>query len=262
VLAGAAVVSDVLPGGPRARRVLGLTGPDGEIPHVPVAPVATERIRSTARGRDVDLVVIRPSGKRLPVCLALHGRGAGAGSFLDMGLPQFLTAATRAGVPPFAVVAVDCGDHYFMGDRGDDPLRMLTGEVPRWLAERGLPAPTAALGISMGAHGALRLAREIDLAVAVAGPALFRDWGEAEVRHAFRDERQWAAVEPLRHTGELTGTALGVWCGTEDPFVDAAREFADRTHPAVAAFDGGAHETGYFLRVLPDMLRFVGVSVA
>lgn len=261
LLTGAGMVTDVLPGGPGLRRALGMTGPDGEIPDVPSGPATTERIRSAARGRTVDLVIMRPegTGTRLPVCLALHGRGAGARSYLDMGTPKFLTAAARTGVAPFAVVAVDCGDGYFVREGADDPLRMLTDDVPEWLAARGLPPPTAAIGISMGAFGALRFAREEDaLAVAVAGPALFRDWPEARSRDAFRDERQWAAAEPLQHTGDLVGTPLGVWCGTEDPFLDAARELADRTHPAVAAFDSGAHDGGYFLRVLPEMLRFVG----
>jgi hypothetical protein len=169
-----------------------------------------------------------------------------------MGTPKFLTAA---GPPRFVVVAVDCGDGYFVAKGGDDPLRMLTDDVPEWLAQRGLPAPTAALGISMGAFGALRLARDVDLrVVAVAGPALFRGWDEARTRNAFRDERHWAANEPLRHPPDVP---LGIWCGTEDPFVDAARELADRTG-AHADIGPGAHEGGYFLRVLPDMLRFVG----
>lgn len=253
VLAGAGMVTDVLPGGPALRRFLGMTGPDGEIPDVRPGPATTERVRSAARGRDVDLVVMRPAGapENLPVCLALHGRGGRARSYLDMGMPRFLTAATH----DVAVVAVDGGDTYYI----DDALRMLRDELPRWLADRDLPAPTAALGISMGAFGALRYARERELrAVAVAGPALFRSWEEARTRNVFRDERHWAANEPLRHPPDVP---LGIWCGTEDPFVDAAREMADRTG-AHAHIGPGAHEGGYFLRVLPDMLRFVGDRVS
>jgi hypothetical protein len=106
----------------------------------------------------------------------------------------------------------------------------------------------------------LRFAREKrDLqAIAVAGPALFQSWTEAKGRNAFRDERAWAANEPLRHTNDLAGVPLGVWCGAEDPFVDAARELISRTRPEVADITSGAHEDGYFRRVLPDMLRFVG----
>ena len=255
VLTGAGMVTDVLPGGPGLRRALGLTGPDGEIPDVPAAPVTTERIHSAARGRDVDLVIMGATGERVPVCLALHGRGGNARSYLDMGTPRFLTAATRNGVPPFAVVAVDGGDTYYV----DDALRMLRDELPGWLARRDLPAPTAALGISMGAFGALRFARARSLrAVAVAGPALFRSWQEARTRNVFRDERHWAANEPLRHPPRVP---LKIWCGTEDPFVDAARDLAERTG-AQADIGPGAHDGGYFLRVLPDMLRFAGTRLS
>lgn len=268
VAVGAGVYTDVLPGGPPLRRFLGLTGPDGSVPDVPAGPVSVDRVRSAARGRDLDLVVMRPDGvpaDRLPVCLALHGRGGGARTFDDMGIPRFLTAAVRAGVPPFAVVAVDGGDSYYVArDAADDPQRMLADELPRWLADRDLPAPSGAFGISMGCFGALRLARgRRDLrAVAVAGPALFRSWAEARERDVFRDERQWAANEPLRHTGELAGVPLGVWCGTEDPFVDAARELIDRTRPETAAISSGTHDDGFFRRVTPDMLRFVGDRIS
>lgn len=259
---GVGVLTDVLPGGRQLRDLLGLTGPDGEIPDVPAGPVTVERVRSSARGRVVHLVVMRPAGVRadLPVCLALHGRGAGAQSFLDLGMPRFLTAAVRAGVPPFAVVAVDGGDSYYVArEPADDPLRMLVAELPVWLAERGLPRTAGAFGISMGAFGVLRLAREQDLAaVAAVGPALFRDWAEAKGRNVFRDERQWAANEPLRHTAELGGVPLGVWCGTDDPFVDAARLLADRTAPEIEDIGPGTHEDGYFLRVLPDVIQFIG----
>jgi S-formylglutathione hydrolase FrmB len=248
------MVTDVLPGGSGLRRVLGVTGPDGEIPDVPPEPVTIDRVRSAARGTDVDLVVMGAAPGR-PICLALHGRGGDARSFADMGVARFLTALRRDGVPPFGVVAVDGGSTYYV----DDALRMLRDELPAWLGERGLPVPTAAVGISMGAFGALRYAREVDLrAVAVIGPALFRDWADAKLRDVFRDEGHWLANEPLRHTGDLEGTALGVWCGTEDPFVDAAREFVDAARPEVAAIGAGAHDGGYFLRVLPDALRFVG----
>ena len=261
--AGAGALADVLPGGARLRYLLGMTGPDGEVPDVPAGPVEVERVRSAARGREIDLVVMRPAGspRELPVCLALHGRGANARTHLDMGIPKFLTAAVRDGVPPFAVVAVDGGDSYFVArDDRDDPLRMLVEELPGWLRGHGLAAPVSAFGISMGAFGALRYLRERrDLrAVGVVGPALFRSWADAKGRNAFRDEQQWAAHEPLRHTGDIAGVRLGVWCGTDDPFVDSARQLVDRTHPKVAAIGPGAHEGGYFLRVMPEVLRFVG----
>ena len=272
---GAAMVSDHVPGAASLRRVVGNTGPDGTVPNVPPAAVTVDRVRSSARGRDVDLVIMRPAGSdpdgpppaALPVCLLLHGRGGTARGFVNFGIPRVLAAAVRDGVPPFAIAAVDCGDRYFLKHDGDDPLRMLLDEVPGWLTDRGLDGSTmAALGISMGSSGALCLARYRKglRAVAVASPALFRRWSDAKKRNAFGDERQWQAYEPLRHTDELAGVPLGVWCGTEDPFIDSARELITKTHPEIGAITRGEHAGGYWLRVLPDMMRFIGkhISVA
>ncbi|WP_243866333.1 alpha/beta hydrolase [Actinophytocola oryzae] len=264
--AGAGALADVLPGGARLRGILGLNGPDGRIPDAPPGPVQVDRVRSAARGRDVDLIVMRPAGapSDLPVCLALHGRGAGANSFLDLGVPHFLTAAAQEGTSPFAMVAVDGGDSYFVArNAGDDPLRMLLDEVPDWLDRLGLPAPAAGFGISMGAFGTLRLARETDLrAVAVVGPALFQTWSDAKRRDVFRDEQQWAANEPLRHTKDILPVPLGVWCGNDDPFASAAEELVERASPEVVAFGPGGHEENYFLRVMPEVLRFVGRRIS
>ncbi|RZS43373.1 S-formylglutathione hydrolase FrmB [Herbihabitans rhizosphaerae] len=261
-LVGTGMVTDVLPGGAAARRALGMTGTDGTVPDVPPGPVSVRRVYSAARGREVEIVHMGPSdvdGSRLPVCLALHGRGGGARWFADLGLPRFLTAAVRAGVRPFAVVAVDGGDSYFVRSGHDDPQRMLADEVPAWLGAD----PFAVLGISMGGFGALRLARtRRDLrAVAVASPALFGDWSDAKGRNGFESEQRWADNEPLRYLNEITGSSLGVWCGTEDPFADAARELVEGARPASSSIDSGEHDDGYWLRVLPDMLRFVGARV-
>lgn len=255
VAAGAGMITDVLPGGPPLRRAIGMTGPDGTVPDVPAGPLTIERVRSAARGRDVDLVIMRPPGagtEPQPICLVLHGRGGTARGFVDWGLPQVLTASAEK----FTLVAVDCGESYFMRRDGDDPMRMLTEELPGWLGA----APETALGFSMGCFGALCLARRRgDLkAAAVASPALFRDWPEAKSRNAFSDEHQWQDNEPLRHLDQLGGTRIGVWCGTEDPFVDSARELISKAHPAVSAITRGDHNGGYWLRILPDMLRFVG----
>jgi hypothetical protein len=54
---------------------------------------------------------------------------------------------------------------------------------------------------------------------------------------------------------------LGVWCGNDDPFVDSARELVDRTHPEVAAIGPGTHENTYFLRVMPDVIHFIGARI-
>ena len=264
--ASAGVISDVLPGSPTLRRAVGATGPDAEVPKVPTGRVSVDRVYSPARGHDINLVIMRPAGvttAALPVCLVLHGRGGDARGYLDFGLPQFLTAAARSGVPPFAAVAVDCGKTYLMDRDGDNPMRMLLADLPGWLADRDLPAPQAVLGFSMGGFGALNYARNRKnlSAVALASPAMFQYWPDAKKRNSFRDEAQWLEFEPLRHTEDFTGMPIGLWCGTEDPFATAAREFVSQAHPELPAISRGAHNTAYWLRVLPDIMRFIGTHL-
>ncbi|MFJ9786045.1 alpha/beta hydrolase [Amycolatopsis sp. NPDC101161] len=226
-------------------------------------PVTVQRMRSAARGTDVDLVLITPEGvpsSGLPVCLALHGRGARARTFLDLGVPEALTQVVRAGTPPFAVAALD-GDHYWVDVGGkDDPQRMLTDEVPAWLTAHDLRPASAVFGISMGGFGALRFARtHPDVkAVATASAALFASWPDARSRGVFADEANWRAEEPLLHTGELRPAALGLWCGESDPFLGANRRLAKAVSPAVARFSPGGHKEEYWRGILPDVLKFVG----
>ncbi|MFL6143455.1 MAG: alpha/beta hydrolase [Labedaea sp.] len=262
-LVGVTAGAGVLPNAPTLRRA---ESPTVSVPDVPRGPYVLDRVYSPARGQYVDLLVMRPAGvtdAALPVCLVLHGRGGTARGYLQFGLPQFLTAATGAGVPPFSAVAVDCGRGYYMDRGGDDPMRMLIEEVPRWLDERGHAAPAAALGFSMGGWGALYYARRRhDLkAVALASPAMFQRWSDAESRKSFVDRQQWQAYEPLRHTDDIAGTPVGLWCGTEDSFAPAAREFTAKFHPELSAITRGAHNSPYWLRVLPDIMRFIGLHL-
>ncbi|AHH96027.1 alpha/beta hydrolase [Kutzneria albida] len=240
--AGLAVVEEV-----PLRRALGLVGPDGVVPDLAPVPTSVHRFHSAARGREVTLVAMVPAAD-LPVCVVLHGRGNNAQGMVELGLPRFLAAQPRS-----ALVAVDGGDSYWVArDPSDDPQAMLREELPGWLTGLGLSAPRAALGISMGCFGGLEYARDLH-AAAVLSPALFRSWPDARTIDGFADEAQWAAHEPLRHLDRLP-PRLGVWCGLEDPFIDSARLL-----PAtVSAFDHGLHNEGYWRRVLPDALRFLG----
>jgi S-formylglutathione hydrolase FrmB len=217
-----------------------------------------------ARRTEVELIVIRPENAEpdLPVCLALHGRGEGAGMFLDLGVPETLTSVVDyQGTPPFAVVAVDGGDSYWVArEPEDDPQLMLTDDLPEWLAERGLATnPFAVLGISMGGYGALNYAANPnDPTVAAISPALFLSWPEAATRDVFATEQQWRDTDPLQNLRDFAGVPVGVWCGESDPFIDGTRQLVDRAKPAVAEIKPGDHTAAYWRKVLPDALKFVG----
>jgi len=230
--------------------------------------VTVERVASIARHTEVELIVMRPEGAApdLPVCLALHGRGEGAGMFNELGVPKILTSLVNyQGVPPFAVVAMDGGDSYWVArDRDDDPQAMLNEDVPRWLAERGLVSnPFAVLGISMGGYGALNYASNPSgPAVALISPALFLSWPEAESRDVFANEKRWRETDPLQNLSSFAGVSIGVWSGESDPFIDGARRLSEQaTNIRAAEFKPGAHDGAYWRKVLPEALKFVGQQI-
>jgi S-formylglutathione hydrolase FrmB len=285
--AGVGEVTGVLPGHSTVQRLLGLDGPAGTVPDVPVVwtkpsgtpqpsvpagvtEVTVHRMHSAARNTDVDVVTMIPAGTPLadlPVCVALHGRGGTGQSMATMGLPQFLTASIRSGGRPFAFVAVDGGDTYWVArEPSDDPQAMLLHELPGWLNGFGLThaggVPTAALGVSMGCFGSLVYARNRAAtpltSVATLSPALFVSWPDAKSRNVFANEQAWETNEPLRHVDAWANTtALGVWCGKQDPFYPAATQLAALAHPKIASFADGAHNGDYWTRVLPAAVPFV-----
>ncbi|WP_245812400.1 alpha/beta hydrolase [Actinophytocola xinjiangensis] len=227
-----------------------------------------ERVASIARHTEVELIVMRPEGvtQELPVCLALHGRGKGAGMFTELGVPKILTSLVNyQGVPPFAVVAVDGGDSYWVArDSDDDPQAMLTQDMPQWLGERGLVTnPFAVLGISMGGYGALNYASNPSgPAVALISPALFLSWPEAQERDVFANEQRWKDTDPLQNLSSFAGVSIGVWSGEADPFIDGARRLADKaTNMRAVEFTPGAHDNAYWRKVLPEALKFVGRQI-
>ncbi len=238
--------------------------------------VRIERVHSTARGRDIDLVTIVPPDvdlTTLPVCVALHGRHGNARGEAG-GLPGMITEAIGAhATRPYAFVAVDGGDNYWHRQpSGDDDMAMLLDEVPRWLVERGLSTarhgiPFACIGLSMGGFGALlyarrRLERNQPLnAVAAVSPGLLTSWQEMSKRNAFVDDAEWAALDPVRNVDKLGSVPVGIWCGSEDPFVDGVRQFIRQAHPAVASISPGRHDGAYFGKAYPEAVRFIGKHV-
>lgn len=265
-LAGAAVATGTLP----AVALLRSVAASGVSPATAGAHVRVEWLHSTARRREVQLVTITPTAAQpvgLPVCVALHGRNGDATAVAAGGLPGLLSAAAaRRAVRPFAVVAVDGGNSYWHQHRlGDDPMGLLLDELPSWLVDRGLqPTPFAAAGISMGGFGALHYARMRQArgaalgAVAVIAPALLTSWAEMHKREAFHSASDWGSYDPLLNLPALGRVPVGLWCGTEDTFVEGARRFAATGRPEVASFGPGGHNDGYYRKALPEVLRFIG----
>lgn len=220
--------------------------------------VVTAKFASKARGREVTMITMAPDGHDpddLPKCLALHGRGADAAWMVRLGVQRFLTEAARK-AQPFAVVAVDGGDTYWVdGKPGDNPQKMLLEE---------LGPIQAAFGISMGGFGALRFARaRKDLKAVVAiSPALFRDWPTAKSKRVFADQAHWEANEPLRHANDIVGMPVGIWCGASDPFITVTKALINNAKPAKSVITPGAHTEEYWAGIMPEVLTFVGERIS
>lgn len=235
--------------------------------------IRTERVHSAARGREVDLVTILPdqlSARNLPVCLFLHGLRGKARQAAPTGLAKTLAKGVADGtLPPFAFVAVDGGDNYWHENHvGDNPMAMLLDEVPAWLRTRGLGdttgTPFACAGVSMGGFGALLYARRRQeraqpvSAVAAISPGLLMSWREMSTRRAFKSNTEWAALDPLRNVEKIDRAPVGIWCGTEDHFIEGARKFMRLAKPEVAYTGPGGHGDSFYRKVVPDVLSFLG----
>ena len=143
---------------------------------------------SAARGGiDTNWAIARPPGQTgtLRPVIALHGKGADAAQVMAGGVEQGLAQAVAAGLPPFAVVAVDGGGGYWhKRASGEDSGAMVLDELIPMLGSQGLDTSRVAfLGWSMGGYGALllgaRLGAARTAAICAVSPALWTSSGAA-----------------------------------------------------------------------------------
>ena len=243
--------------------------PPHHIPSGPTGPVTGGTLTSRAMGRPISWSVAYPPGSRpgmrLPFLLVLHGRGDNHRDVLGSHhLGSFLAATVRAGTPPFALVAVDGGNHSFWHHRksGEDPQTMITDELIPVLAGRGLP--TARFGVggwSMGGYGALLLAERLGpvrVAVcAVDSPALWLHAGDS-APGAFDDRTDFRANDVFAQHARFGGIPLRVACGTSDPFLSGVRAFLTAVPTAEADLSRGGHDLAFWQHAAPGQLAFVG----
>ncbi len=81
-------------------------------------------------------------------------------------------------------------------------------------------------------------------------------------RRAFASEAEWAAIDPLHHLDALGDIPLGVWCGTEDRFIEGTRRFISAARPEYASTTSGGHNSRYYRKALPEVVDFVGARLA
>lgn len=234
---------------------------------------------SFGRRTAVGYSVIYPHGysdtAALPVVLVLHGRGGDHTSAVnDLGIDRYLTAAVQAGTAPFALATVDGGRDTYWHRRADghDPGYMLNQELLPLLADRGLRTQRyGVLGWSMGGYGALlfaaldywqRMVRPERKAVAVGAlsPALWRRF-EDSAPGAFDGVEDFELSSVFGRRSGFRDVAVRIDCGRDDPFAEAAGELRTELR-AQGGTQLGAHTPGYWRRMLPDQLRFLGAKLS
>jgi len=272
--AGVGVERGVLPGRPWAQAHLGLNGSPGVVPDIGPGPVEEGSFVSAARlGAETGWCLIKPPGEYadLPVVVALHAHGGDHASLLKagFGLDRYLAAAVADGVPPFAIAAADGGGSYWHPrPDGEDASAMVVDELLPMLAGKGVSTDRIGLlGWSMGGYGALRLGALLGPervgAVVAASPAIWRDPNDAS-SNGFADAAEYEKYSVMDREDELDGIGVRIDCGTGDPFyrevqayVDGFADDADVT----STFEAGAHDPGYWRRMLPPELAFLGERV-
>lgn len=271
--AAAGVETEVLPGRSWAYRRLGLDGSDGRVPRAPAGRTQSGSFVSRARlGAECGWTIARPPGVRgeLPVVVVLHGRrndhaDAFRHSYLALG--AYLADVVGRGTAPFALASVDGGDTYWHArDSGEDAGAMVVEEFLPLLRRKGLDTSRfGLLGWSMGGFGALHLAMQLGpdrvAAVGAMSPALFADAG-ATPAGAFDDRADFEAVTPFGRQDQLDGIALRIDCGEGDPFYGAVKDYREGfARKPAGGFSRGDHDAGFWRRVAPAQLAFLGKAL-
>jgi S-formylglutathione hydrolase FrmB len=142
---------------------------------------------------------------------------------------------------------------------------MVVDELLPLVEKDGLSVERIALmGWSMGGYGALRLGGLLGsdrvAAVGSLSAALWTDAGSASPS-GFADAAEYEQYTVFGHQDDLDGIPVRLDCGTGDPFLGANRDYADG-QPFTTGFQPGGHDTGYWTRMLPDQLAFLGGHLA
>ncbi|BBY75303.1 hypothetical protein MPRF_22020 [Mycolicibacterium parafortuitum] len=228
------------------------------------AGYATGSFVSAARnGTTVNWAIARPPGQTVPLrpVILLHGKDSSAGTVMSMGVERFLADAVSAGLPPFAIAAVDGGNGYWhRRASGDDSGAMVLDEFLPLLADEGLDTSRVAfLGWSMGGYGAMLLGSRLGpartAAICAVSPALWTAPGAA-APGAFDSAEDYAANSVWGLTG-LDGIPLRIDCGFDDPFAAATQQFiAQLPTPPAGGFSPGGHNAAFWSSQLTPELTW------
>lgn len=219
---------------------------------------------SAARGTTTNWAIARPPGQtgKLRPVIALHGKGQDAAGVMAGGVEQGLAEAVAAGLPPFAVVAVDGGGSYWhKRASGEDSGAMVLDELLPMLADQGLDTSRVGfLGWSMGGYGALLLGSRLGpartAAICAVSPALWTSSGAA-APGAFDSAADYAA-NSVWDQPALGSIPIRIDCGNSDPFYSATKQFiAELPNPPAGGFSPGGHDGSFWSAQLPAEIAWM-----
>ncbi|SPM34405.1 Enterochelin esterase or related enzyme [Mycobacterium rhizamassiliense] len=258
-------------------RTIPVTTASTQVPLAPPAPLepppaadpaptmTTGSFVSAARGGiSTNWAIARPPGqtKALRPVIALHGKGSDAATVMAGGVEQGLAQAVNAGLPPFAVVAVDGGGSYWhKRASGEDSGAMVLNElIPMLDGQRLDTSRVAFLGWSMGGYGALLLGGRLGparmAAICAVSPALWMSSGAA-APGAFDGPDDFAA-NSVFGLPALASIPIRVDCGDSDPFYGATKQFiAQLPNPPAGGFSPGGHNGEFWSSQLPAELTWM-----
>lgn len=259
---------------PRSSRTMPVVTASTQMPMAPAPPLepaipaqaastmVTGSFVSAARGGvNTNWAIARPPGQTKPLrpVIALHGKGSDASTVMAGGVEHGLAQAVNAGLPPFAVVAVDGGGSYWhKRASGEDSGAMVLNELIPMLGAQNLDTSRVAfLGWSMGGYGALLLGGRLGpgrtAAICAVSPALWLSSGAA-APGAF-DGPDDFAVNSVFGMPALASIPIRVDCGDSDPFYGATKQFiAQLPNPPAGGFSPGGHNGEFWSSQLPAEL--------
>jgi enterochelin esterase-like enzyme len=242
--------------------------PDG-VPDVGTGPMVSGSFHSSHRHMDVGYAISYPPGSsdgdRLPVLVTLHGRGGDHTTAFhrSLYLDKYQAQVTKEGIRPFAIAAVDGGDHEYWHPRRDgDPAAMVSQEFIPLLGQHGLDVrKVGLLGWSMGGYGAVylasRMGRDRVSAMVAESPAIWHHSWQS-VQGAFDDAEDWNKHTIWGQQRALRGIALRIDCGSDDGFAPVTRDLRATLHPTPAGgIEPGAHDSSYWRSQAPAQFRWL-----
>jgi pimeloyl-ACP methyl ester carboxylesterase len=233
-------------------------------PSAAASTYATGSFVSKARGgAETNWIIARPPGQTAPLrpIILLHGKDSDAQTVMSMGAEKFLADAVGAGLPPFALAAVDGGNGYWHHrTSGDDSGAMVLDEFIPLLSGQGLDTSRVGfLGWSMGGYGAMllgaRLGAARTAAIVAVSPALWTSPGAAAAG-AFDSADDYNA-NSVWGLASLNGIPLRIDCGYDDPFYAATKQFiAQLPNPPAGGFSPGGHNSSFWSSQLTGELTW------